>query len=449
MKRALIIAAMFILFSSCEKNDMTLMNTEVKFTIAGPVTRVTTVDNVTSFENNDVIAITSTGLLEDITAEEYTVTNDGLSGKDVKYNDEASASFIAHYPTSAVYDAGSKSVTFTVPAEQTAMNFYKNMFMVAENTGNPETPTVNLQFKHKLAWVKIVLNNIEGNSVLLTNVKPTATWTAQNLEASGEATEINAWKQGETQVYWVLVPQQTITAGSRLVMIETADKTFDYSLTEDLTLSSSKIKTITLSMTEKEKISAVFSVDNMDEATWEDEDTSLSGTVGELEIPAIQVITEDAGNFANVTELATGATGLKNITTDGWNAVINAQTSGTIALNQEDQCVEFTTNNGANWYNVAVVYRSTATVKAGTYTLSIDAKSEMAGELRFILASYDGQNEFNKNLYQTTTTEYPATPYQKTITINENYNGLLVAITAKTPANVKYSIKSVSLIEVK
>ena len=185
------------------------------------------------------------------------------------------------------------------------------------------------------------------------------------------------------------------------------------------------------------------------EATWEDEDTSLSGTVGELEIPAIQVITEDAGNFANVTELATGATGLKNITTDGWNAVINAQASGTIALNQEDQCVEFTTNNGANWYNVAVVYRSTATVKAGTYTLSIDAKSEMAGELRFILASYDGQNEFNKSLYQTTTTEYPATPYQKTITIDKNYNGLLVAITAKTPATVKYSIKSVSLIEVK
>ena len=210
MKKTLILAAAAALvLSSCLKDEnMISKDTKVSFVVDGPISRVTTADNVTSFEAGDEIAITSNGLAEDITSEVYVYANGGLTGKEVSFNGEDAATFVAYYPTDATLASG--ALTYTVPGIQSADNFHKSMLMVAQASGSAAAPTVNLQFKHKLAWVKVVLNNIQAAKVDICNIAPTVTWTADALTASGTPIDIQAWKQNDTQVYWALVPAQTL-----------------------------------------------------------------------------------------------------------------------------------------------------------------------------------------------------------------------------------------------
>lgn len=449
MKRILFITATAaLLFTSCEKNEKSRIINDVEFVIEDVVTRVTTIDNVTTFTTDDVIAITSNGLTEDITNEQYTVKDNGLEGKAVTFKEEEMATFVAHYPASLTYSEG--AIEMTVPTVQTAENFHENMFMVAQAEGSAAAPQVALKFKHQLAWVKIALNNIEGTVVTLNNIKPTVTWTADALTASGSVADVTAWKQDGTQVYWALVPAQTIAQGTKLVTIETADKSYEYTLAADLTLTTSKVKAITLSVEAPSNptVNAEISVDATEDIAWEDEAAGLEGNVNEVVIPAIEVITAEEGNLADLTELITGATGWTTIKTDGWNAVINGEDQGSVSVNTSDGCIDLTNIDGGTWYKIALAYKTDKAVKAGKYVLSINAKSESAGQMRYVIAEYDG-TVINQNLYQATATEYPATPYTKQIELTEDYQGLIVAITTSTPSGVKYSIKNVTLIEVK
>lgn len=462
MKKTLILAAAAALvLSSCLKDENAVSkDTKVSFVVDGPISRVTTADNVTSFEAGDEIAITSSGLAEDITSEVYVYANGGLTGKEVNFNGETPATFVAYYPTSAVLEAG--ALTFTVPSIQTADNFHKSMLMVAQAEGSAAAPTVNLQFCHKLAWVKVVLNNIEAAKVDLCNIAPTVTWTADALTAGGAATEIQTWKQGETQVYWALVPAQTVEAGKRFISLTTAEgTTFEYTLTEALTLSTAKVKTVTLSRAAEggdEVIKASFSVDAANDAAWEDDvQTDLSGDITEVEAPAIELISADAGDFSKITALNPTVTGWANAKTAGWALILNGANSGAVGHDTEagEILMSRATDNTA-WYKVGVVYYTGENVKAGTYTLVVNTRNLDATvdgtsddiQLRVFETMAETQTQIGST--QTIATNPELTSAKREITLEKDYpGGISFMFYPKSNDGFTYAIQSVTVIEKK
>ena len=451
MRKTLILAAAAaMLLSSCVKEENAVTNErKVSFVIDGPVTRVTTTDNVTSFEVDDKIAITSNGLLSDITAAEYTVKADALEGQEVAYDGEVEATFVAHYPTSATYAEG--EISFTVPAAQNADNFHNSMFMVAEATGSSTSPTVNLQFKHKLAWVKVILNGLDATQVSLENVLPTATWSKLALNASGTAAEVVAWKQNDEKTFWALVPAQTIEAGKRFISIATADKDYEYVLAENLTLTTAKVKTVTLSVDASGAVLATFSVDNMNEATWEDETTGLTGNVTETVIPAKEIISADAGDFSLISELNTTVTGWASATTPGWALVVNG--TGSAVFNTELGEVQLTRAN-SDWYRIALVYYTGPNVKAGTYSLVINTRNldatEDATSDDIQLKIYGTVGNAQIGSTQTIATKSEVTSAKRDITLANDYpEGISFVFYPKSNDGFTYAIQNVTVIEKK
>ena len=454
MKKTLILAAAAaLMFSACAKEENTVTNGRaVSFVIDGPVTRVTTTDNVTSFEVDDQIAITSKNLLSDIEAEVYTVKADALEGKEVAFDGNVEATFVAHYPTTAVYSEG--KITFTVPAMQKADNFHSSMFMVAEATGSSTSPTVNLQFKHKLAWVKVVLNGLDATQVSLENVLPSVTWSKLALSASGTATEVITWKQQDAKTYWALVPAQTVSAGKRFISIATADKDYEYVLSEDLTLTTAKVKTVTLSVDASGAVLATFSVDNMNEATWEDEATDLDGNVTEVEIPAKEIISAEAGDFSQITELNPTVTGWASATTPGWALVVNGTDNGTAVFDTELGEVQLTRAN-TDWYKIALVYYTGAGVKAGTYTLetsirNLDATEDTTSDDIQVRVYDSAQTNAQIGGTQTIATKKDITIAKRDITLSQDYpDGISLVFYPKNNDGFTYAIQKVTVIEKK
>ena len=453
MKKTIILAAAAaLLFTSCEKKEHApLHEASVSFVIDGPVTRVTTVDNVTSFEDNDVIAITSEGLAADITAAEYTVTGTGLTGESVTtYNGDKTASFLAHYPASAEYADG--SLTFTVPAAQTADNFHASMFMVAQATGSAASHVVSLKFKHQLAWVKVVLSNIAGVAVNLNGVLPTATWTKDALTASGEAINVSMWKQTDAQTYWALIPAQTIAAGTKLITIETADKGYEFTLAEDLAVSTAKVKTITLSVEADETVSASFTVDGTEDAEWTDEETGLSGNVTETVIDKT-IISAEAGDFSKVT-LNANVTGWASAKELGWTPIINGAENGSVTLDPEAGTICLTRNTGlSDWYNIGLVYH-VKDVKSGKYLVTLNARCSNpelgtgtnADGLHFRIYSTTGSSQIGST--GTVALNNEGSVAKREITLSENYdNGIHIVFYPKSADGYTYAIRSVTMTE--
>ena len=457
MKRALLYAAAFAaIFSSCEKTDIkgTTADADVHFVIDKVVTRVTTTDNVTTFVDGDMIAISSTGLETDLANAVYTYTEAGLQSPQdgivptyVKRNE---ANFVAWYPSDLRYSEN--AINMTVPNVQTAENFHANMFMVATAAGSKDSPEVKLSFKHQLAWVKIILANMEGTSVALCNVCPTATWTPTGVTASGTAARVETYARNANE-FWVLVPAQNITSGTELISIETANNKFAYTLTSDLKLSSSKIKTITLTLNEN-KVNADISVDTSDDITWED-DEAFNGEANQT--PAIEIISAEAGNFANVT-LNTNVTGKQSLS-EGWGTLISNDYATITVSNDAAEAVIAVKGTDGAWYNKSLCYLA-MNARPGEYILSFSCKVDG-------LSGSAGANDMQVNIMQGGTAEniyYPfnssnsayiacTTSYvAKRLTVNIPSNadltkGLIVLFTTKTANGQTLRIKDVTLIE--
>lgn len=356
MKKITIIAALAALaFTACEKNGQTPVSgtSEVRFVMDEVVTRVTTASNVTTFDEDDQIAITSEGLYEDIANEKYTYKSTGLDGKSVLFQETGEASFVAHYPSSLNNEDG--SIEMTVPAVQTADNFHDNMFMVATAKGSATDNVVTLQFAHQLAWVKVVLEGIDGTAVTLHGVKPTVTWTSSALEASGNGTDITTWKQTTGQEYWALVPAQTIYASTKLITVETATTAYEYTLASELTLTTAKVKTITLSLDPSTGLTqASFSVDSVNDIEWTD-DTALEDFVTEK--PYVPVVILDGTETISLPQAA--ATSI-DAGQAGWNYVVpNDESSVTVENNAITQSIgTFSTETPKQyWNNGGVFYK--------------------------------------------------------------------------------------------
>ena len=475
MKKTLLIAAAAALvITSCAKDENVKTNDqEVKFVINGPVTRVNTTENITSFEVGDEVKITSRELFEDITNEVYTLTDNGLEGKTVKFKKEGStAYFWAHYPTNVDYT--DNDVCFTVPEIQTADNFHTSMFMVAHAEGGAEYPEVDLRFRHCLAWVKILLDNIEGAQVSLCNVLPTACGFGVE-KAMGDPTEIFTWKQEDKQEYWVLVPAQTFAAENRFITVTTAEgKTYEYTLASDLTISTAKVKTVTLTLkveAGEEYIEGSFSVDGMDDAIWEEEDMPLEGDLNEVVEPAVELISAEAGNFANVT-LNANQTG-KDKLVAGWGTVItNSQDkegeeviatypNATIVVENDAATITGAGKGTGSWYNKNLAYLAT-NAKPGTYEITMSYKVETVSEtiddnqlqIMLMQGGITGNVYYqfgNSNYsYPVCTAEYTTKSFTAVIPANADLSGgVIFMVTPKKVNSQKFYIKDVTIVEVK
>ena len=386
MKKVVIFAAAAALvFASCNKNEHNpaLNNNAVKFVVDNVITRVATTGVTSVFVNGDQVAITSNGLDEDVTNEayEYTSGNGTLTGKQVCYKDDAttSATFVAHYPATLVNNEG--TIEMTVASDQTdEEKFHNQMFMVATAEGNPEVNggLVSFKFAQQLSFVKIVLDGIEATDVELNNVQRSVSWTAGDLTLGTDATAtVNTWFNGNE--YWALIPAQTIAAGTQLITIKTETGEYVYTLGDnDLEFTTANVKKVTLSLPagpEIPKVDASFSNEGINPDDWTE--STLGGEVAEKPYEPLVLISEEQGNFSNVT-FNTNVTGMSAVTNLGWTKVINGE-RGTIEYNEENNCMALysATADGKNaWHNLALVYRTDKVVKAKQqFKLSFEYKA--------------------------------------------------------------------------
>jgi len=458
MKRTLIFAAAAaILLSACEQKEQIAVNgtDEVKFAINGPVTRVTTTGATSAFESGDEIAITSNGLATDIKDATFTVAESGLSGNPVYYG-EGAATFVAHYPVSAT-TAEDGSITMTVAADQSTDDlFHANMFMVAEAEGSADVNEglVSLTFEHQLAMVKVVLSGIDdATAVAVNNVVPDVKWTPAALTAgTSAAISVKAWKQGDTQEYWVLVPAQTVASGKSFITITAGAKTYEYTLGADVTLAAAKVKTVTLSLTAEEQVAATFALEG---AGWDADAEGVTGEVAEKEEAAVELISADLGDFTKAT-LNSRMGGLSSVTTEGW-CQVGAEANAVVAISEGALTITASTE-GSSWYNRAVVCRTPAG-KTGTYTLTFTAKASVAADLQLaVMVPEAASNTWYKlgantsAAYCALTTEWAEKTYQVDLStvstgVASPENGVLLLLTPKTIGEATISIKDVTLIE--
>lgn len=392
------------LFSSCSKENDEPANgkrQEVRLIIDESVTRTITNGNSTTFVEGDAIGITSSGLDIDMSNATYTVgTNGSLNGGSFYYKDNNSARFYAHYPADAVYASG--TVMLSVPANQnTEAAFNACDFMTATATGTPTTNggQVVLKFKHRLALVKVVWNgSATATAVRMSSVKPMVTWTQATdvYTTGGDAIDINLWKIGAGQEYWGMIPEQTIAEGSRLLTISDGDKDYEYTTAKAVSFSTGTIKKITLNLNQGGGIEAHVSdiaIENWDE----NGDSEITGRVDEVEVPAVEIISEAAGKniMLRPNSKASAAQG-------AWNVAV--EEGNIIEVDNAEKAIHFklAATNAAgktsSWWNNAVYYRPSAEtasrIMPTLYKLTFDAKASEA-EKGFMIQVMKGEEKTN------------------------------------------------------
>lgn len=369
----LAMATIFVACSNEESATVSGENHKVNFVIQQTVNRTITNGNTTTFVEGDAIGITSLGLDIDMSNATYTVgANGSLSGGTFYYDGNNKGTFYAHYPTTSKFSEG--TISMSVPANQaTEAAFNACDFMTSTAIGDPTTGgTVVLKFKHRLALVKVIWNgSTSAKGVTLLGVKPTITWTHATdvTTTSGDAIDINLWKQDGKQEYWAMIPEQTLAKGKQMLTIEDVDKDYSYTLSADLAFSANNVKKITLNVTEAGEVEAVIS--NIDIEDWDEDTNDGGGTVEEVILPPIELISETEGK--NITLIPNVKS---NAAAGAWNVAV--EDGNTIEIGS-DNSLHFNISTGS-WWNNAVYFRPSETlaakIKPTRYKLTFDMKAE-------------------------------------------------------------------------
>lgn len=257
---AMVLATMF---ATCSNEEKSIVNTQVRFMIGSPVMRTVTdvSTGVTTFQEQDKIAIYSKGLAPDMKGVTFTVgtaeslTQDANDKTLYQFDGNKGATFYAYYPIMAIGTANLAS--FAVATDQstnqsfTASDFMTAIATSAEATGQP----ISLNFSHRMTLVKVELGNIAASSVIMNGVKSTVVWDFSSdvvsLKTDSEVVSIKMGKNVKvtgTSEYWAVVPAQTIAAGSTFITVTTTDgKSFSSTASTDLTLVEGGILRVNLS----------------------------------------------------------------------------------------------------------------------------------------------------------------------------------------------------------
>lgn len=472
------LAATAIMSACSTENEFTPQTSGAKvnfYVDNGPITRtaVNTGDAKTTFVANDKIGIFATG---GATASNvgYKVA-DGTAGTlealgtAVEWTKDATGDFYAYYPYAAGTVTG--DVTFTVGDQTDATSFNKNDFMVATKKNIAKESDIKFTFAHGLSLVKVVLAGDKAKDItnVILTVKPTVKWAyATNAFATdGTATEIKMWQIAtDAQEYWAVVPAQSIATGTEFVKIVAGGKNYTYKPTADITLDRAHSKKFTLTLGEAGK--AIVVATDIETDGWE-EDVEETGKTEEEKVPAVELISADAGKFTSETPLAPQTA--KEKCAEGWNYIMS-EANGTVAFDGTDAlAITKLTTGGASWYN-GTIYYCTKAGKAtkAVYELKFKMKSTAGNDIQIAVMPCLTDNYYfqrvgmkNSYVYQTATETYVEYTFQFDLsklqtTANsestaaptaEQINKILVYFTPKSTSESTFYIKDVTFIEVK
>ena len=209
---------------------------------------------VTSFEPNDEIGIFAYDGKKLVSSNvKYTYNGSKWTSENaIAAQDGVKLSYYAYYP----YDASvtdPASIKDTVSADQTA-GFGKNDMLSARNTEAAAGATnISLNFAHAMAMVQVSL--MEGTTsdanatVTLQSILPVTSVNAKDgsvTAASGASVGVAMKKAAESLTYRAVVPEQTITANSKLLTIVAGGKTFDVTFSADVNYERGKLLQITV-----------------------------------------------------------------------------------------------------------------------------------------------------------------------------------------------------------
>lgn len=165
--------------------------------------------------------------------------------------DGVQLSYYAYYPYSEVTDPS--AINVTVNADQ-SNGFSKDDVLTAQNTtAEAGATSVSLTFAHAMAMVQVSLmentTDDANATVSLQSILPETKVNAKDgsvAAAAGQAVSVAMQKAEGSLTYRAVVPEQTITANSKLLTIVAGGKTFDVTFSADVKYERGKFLQITV-----------------------------------------------------------------------------------------------------------------------------------------------------------------------------------------------------------
>lgn len=231
---------------------------EVKFTVGiENLSRTTIADGTlkTEFVKGDEIGIFAYNGESVVSSNiKYTYNGSGwTSDAAIAAQDGVQLNYYAYYPYSESV-TGPSAINVTVNSDQATNGFSKDDVLTAQNTeAEVGATSVSLTFAHAMAMVQVSL--MQGTTddadatVSLQSILPDTKVNAKDgsvVAATGEPVAVAMKKATESLTYRAVVPEQTITANSKLLTIVAGGKTFDVTFSEDVKYEKGKLLQITV-----------------------------------------------------------------------------------------------------------------------------------------------------------------------------------------------------------
>lgn len=225
----------------------------------------------TSFENGDVIGVNVFNPECYLYNAKYTYNNGALTAAVANewYEDEnLEATITAVYPCSDTMEGYVENQSFMVNADQSAKAGYAaSDLMLAVTKSKPTADAVKLPFKHALSKIVVTVDNQLGEDIAqlwFTDVLGSVTYNTADplatLAATGSKGTVKAYKNANNTWQLIVAPQ---TASPKLALTTTSGKQFTFVLTENVTFTSGKMSTATVTVS-KESIYTAFTPEIQD-----------------------------------------------------------------------------------------------------------------------------------------------------------------------------------------
>lgn len=226
----------------------------VKFTVGiENLSRTTIADGTlkTDFANGDEIGIfayNGENVVFSNVKYTYNASKSEWNSDKAITSDGTKLSYYAYYPYSeSVTDPS--AINVTVNSDQATNGFSKDDVLTAQNTtAEAGATSVSLTFAHAMAMVQVSL--MQGTTddadatVYLQSILPDTKVNAKDGSvetAPGEAVAVAMKKSAESLTYRAVVPEQTITAGAKLLTIVAGGKTFDVTFSANVKYEKGKL----------------------------------------------------------------------------------------------------------------------------------------------------------------------------------------------------------------
>jgi hypothetical protein len=201
---------------------------------------------------------------------------------------EVEATVTAMYPASKTMEGFAATQSFMVNADQsTKAGYAASDLLLATAKAYPSEEAVNLPFNHALSKIVVNVDNQlkeQVADVWFTDVLGEVSFSTadhSDLAATGSAGTIKAFKSGDNTWQLIVAPQ---TASPKLALTTVSGKQYTFVLSEDVTFSSGKVSTATVTVT-AESIYTSFTPEITDWVA--DNDLNFSQGDENVELPEV------------------------------------------------------------------------------------------------------------------------------------------------------------------